>query len=576
MPRIDISHLTLDNLRIHDWRQQALRDAVIKPELFYPYLLPCRVRLLIVVDGLDFSGLDFGLSTFVQTLLDIPGNHVRFQITLAHIFNATPDQLLAAEPRIHRRIDRFRFDLDDHFTSELYDEVLLFGIATSFVGRGNDSTGTPYPTDRLSDRELGRITQFLNARGGLFATGDHGSLGRPLSHAIPRARGMRLWQSTSAQDDLDQVSMVGQRRNDTNRLGADGVSQFDDQSDDVPQQVQPKLYSRTSGFTSATWPHPLLCGPSGVIRVMPDHPHEGECVEPSDTGKSLVFDGEALGPEYPPATDGGPRPLPEVISTNTVLSGTTSSGKQPTLSQSFGGIAAYDGHRAGIGRVVTDATWHHFVNINLVGDADYPNNQVKGLGFLASPTGQAHFEAIKAYFRNIAVWLAPPERLACMHVRLAWRLVWHSRVLEAVLTTREIKLESVSVSTLRLIGVHARDVLGRTASRCQSLRLVLDLVLERAWPELVPEIDPWLPETRRGKGDDILWFDPHPVLDIAFGAALVALKENFPDPDPKDAESFDAKQVEAVIAEGARLGVARAQDSVKGALRTARSRLKLG
>jgi hypothetical protein len=34
--------------------------------------------------------------------------------------------------------------------------------------------------------------------------------------------------------------------------------------------------------------------------------------------------------------------------------------------------------------------------------------------------------------------------------------------------------------------------------------------------------------------------------------------------------------VEAVIAEGARLGVARAQDSVKGALRTARSRLKLG
>lgn len=574
MRRVDTSHLSPENLRIRDLRQQALREAVNKPELFYPYLLPCRIRLLIVVDGLDFSFGDFGLATFVQTLLDIRGSFVRFEITLAHIFSVNQDQLFGAEPRIHRRIDGFRFDVDEHFTPDLYDEVMLFGIATSFEGRGNDSTGTAYPADRLSDMELNRITKFLNAGGGLFATGDHGDLGRPLSHAIPRARSMRLWPRTSSHPDLDQVSMNGQLRNDTNRPDADGNSHFDNQSDDVPQHVQPKFYNRTSGFNRRIWPHPLLCGPTGVIRVMPDHPHEGECVEPSDVTQRLDFAGEFFGAEYPPATDGGTLPLPEVISISTVLSGTTSSGKQPTVSQTFGGISAYDGHRAGIGRVVTDATWHHFVNVNLVGAAE-SNDPVKGLGFLASADGQSHFDAIKAYFRNIAVWLSPPDRLTCMRVRLVWRLVWHSRVLEAVLTTREIKLEQVSVSTLRLIGVHARDVLGRTASRCESFGLVRDLVINPAWRELVPEIDPWLPEERRGDGDDIQWLDLDPVLDIAFGAALVALKENFPDPDPKNAESFDAKKVERVIAEGAKIGVARARDSLLSALQTARSRLNL-
>ena len=31
------------------------------------------------------------------------------------------------------------------------------------------------------------------------------------------------------------------------------------------------------------------------------------------------------------------------------------------------GQATYDGHRADVGRVVCDSTWHHFVNVNLTG-----------------------------------------------------------------------------------------------------------------------------------------------------------------------------------------------------------------
>lgn len=576
MAGITNNALSAENLRMFNWRQQALHDIIVKPELHWPYLRPCTVRLLIVADGLDFSAQDFGLSTFVQTLLDMPGRHVRFNITLGHIDNVSATQMMGGEPRIARRLTRIRFDDAAHFAPDMYDVVLLFGIAVSFAGRGNNAAGQPYPAERLADMELRRLTEFMNAGGGLFATGDHGALGRALCHAIPRARGMRLWDSTAPQNDIDQVSMSGQRRNDTNRIGPSAGSQFDDQSDDVPQSIAPKIYSRSSGIFRALYPHPLLCGPNGIIRVMPDHPHEGECVEPTDTAQSLNFGGAELGVEYPPGVGGSPRPLPEVISWNSVLAGTESGGKAPTVAQTFGGICAYDGHRAGIGRVATDATWHHFVNVNLVGVAGLPDTNPKGLGFLASAAGQAHFEEIKAYYRNIAVWLSPPERIACMNARLSWGLVWSERVMEAVLSTTRIKLAGTQPHVLRLIGSHARDVLGRTAGQCQSLRIILDLVLVRALPDLIPHIDPWWPEPKRVQGqDDTPWLDLNPLLDISFGGALVALREAFPEPNEKLGEQLDPKRIEAVMAEGGKIGLERGLKSVAGAMDVTRGLLRV-
>ncbi len=559
MPTTDLRHLTIENLRHLDLRDRFRDQVFFNPELHWPFLRPCTVRLLLVADGgLDFSEADFGLSTFVRSLLDMPGRHARFQITLAHINNVADSQLMGGEPRIANRIKSFKFDNGAHFGTGMYDAVFLFGIATSY------SRGNGYPSDRLSDNELRVLTQYMNAGGGLFATGDHGMLGRALCHAIPRARGMRLWQSTSAQNSEDQVSMSGRRRNDTNRPPAGGSS-FGDQSDDVPQTVQPRLYRRQSGLFRYSFPHPLLCGPNGMIRVMPDHPHEGECVEPAATSATLNFGG-ALGPEYPNAVDGGPRPLPEVISYSTVLSGTRSGSKDPTLAQSFGGICAYDGHRAGIGRVVTDATWHHFVNVNLIGlfnDAGLPPGHVWRNGFLSSPTGQAHLENIKAYYRNLAVWLSRPERIRCMNTRLHWTLLWDERVMEAVLTTTDIKLAATDLSVIRLIGQHARDVLGRYAGRCQSVRLVIGLLYPRL-PRLIPEIDPWWPEPEplREKFDGVEWFDASALLDIALGGALVALREAFPEPDEKNVRGLEGETLEKVLLEGASLSVERAFKSL--------------
>jgi hypothetical protein len=34
----------------------------------------------------------------------------------------------------------------------------------------------------------------------------------------------------------------------------------------------------------------------------------------------------------------------------------------------FGTVGVYDGHQANVGRIAVDSTWHHFFDINLIGD----------------------------------------------------------------------------------------------------------------------------------------------------------------------------------------------------------------
>ena len=548
---------TAENRMLMDLVRERDRLLADDPTRLYPHLFrPCRVRVLLVADdGLDFSVGGFGLRTFVETLLGMPGYHVKFDVTLAHIDARSGDSMMDPDARIANRITQFKFDNQAHFAPDLYDQVWLFGISTFY------SRGAGYPSDRLSDAELAALTLFMNGGGGLFATGDHGSLGACLGGSVPRARSMRLW-GPPGDDPGSEVSMTHSRRNDTNRPGPSPGSQFGDQSDDVPQPIEPKMYHRRAGIFRFSFPHPLLCSPTGVIRVMPDHPHEGECVAPADPDQPITFVDPAV-PEYPPATGGGARPLPEVVSTSSVPAGNTADFKDPTEAQTFGGICAYDGHLAAVGRVATDATWHHFVNINLVGDPSEPVGDPKRLGFLYSAAGQAHLEQIKTYYRNLAVWLARPSQIACMRRRLKWGLLWTDRVMEGVMTRADVPLAKLDARNLLDIGRHARDVLGRYVGKCQSLRLVLDEIgplFPPPWPEL---LDPWLPLPPRGpvpRPDPVPWVDPELLVDIALGGILAALREKFPSPDPNRLEEVE-RALDEVSARGVRAAVALAVDS---------------
>lgn len=515
-------------------------DFRLHPERFHPWWRRCTVKVLLVTDGiLEFGEGDFGLSTFVRTLRDDAPSRVHFELTLAHIRSASAAQMLDGEPGIARRITAFRFDDPAHFTPEMYDQIWLFGFDTSYIG-------LPGRSATLEAAEIAAIHAHMQRGGGVFATGDHGYLGLALCSALPRVRGMRHWGDfPSSDNNLNQVSMSGPRRNDTNQIGHDPGSQFSDQSDDIPQPLDLRLYSTTAGFLrTARYPHPLLCGRNGRIDVFPDHPHEGECRVPPDVG--LDFGGAR---EYPPDALGTPI-LPEVIAWSHVPAGNNARGsKSPTVAHSFGAVTAYDGHRAGgLGRVVCDATWHHFVNVNLVGVVEgglfdefgNPGEDAsKHLGFLSSATGRAALDKIRNYYTNIGVWIAPPASHACFNRLVWWEVLYADRLVEATLTSPDIPLSHIHATTLMHIGIHARDVFARRAGQCQTLEWLIDWArefIEVVW------IDPWDPVTElqlRKAEAPLPTVDPMPVVDVALGAALVAMRQEFPFPPDKIGAKHD-------------------------------------
>lgn len=530
-----------------------------KPEIFFPWRRPCIVNALLVVDGLDFGMGDFGLSAFVDVLKNDGRSYVKFNLTLAHLQSGVSNEAVqVGAPGIARSIKGFVFDDPNHFTPTMYDEVWLFGIATNFHVMQNVTPLFPnrqasqarYPADRLGDGELDALTAHMNRGGGIFATGDHATLGRALCGSVDRVRNMRHWQDFGSPGE---TSMSGTRRNDSNQIGHDPGSQFSDQSDDIPQRLDLKLYSTPVGiFREARYPHPVMCSRLGRIDVFPDHPHEGESREPSSLS-GTCRDGT---PEYP--TPG--LAAPEVVATGRVPAGNTASSrnganlKQPTQAHAFGVVSTYDGHRVSKGRVVCDSTWHHFVNVNLIGVvegggfddfAGTPGTHAsKHDGFLSSAAGRAALDKIKEYYVNVGVWIAPADKISCMNSRLWWELIFADRIVEATLTEFTKPWTEISMHQLYLIGVHARDVIGRQAGACQSLAWVLPEI-DLIWVELRPWIDPWEPlDPKRLKDPVLPWFDPQPLVDIAIGGAVAALREAFPAVPNTDA--LDGQSTEIV------------------------------
>jgi hypothetical protein len=136
----------------------------------------------------------------------------------------------------------------------------------------------------------------------------------------------------------------------------------------------------------------------------------------------------AIRSEYP-ALAGGTRLSPEVIAWSTITGGRAQTDVKQLLNPTrFGAIGAYNGHRVNAGRVVVDATWHHFFNINLIGDPGPGVGPIKSQGFHHPSTDPAVYNDIKTYFRNIAVWLAPKKKIACMRWRVLWSLRWYHRI----------------------------------------------------------------------------------------------------------------------------------------------------
>ena len=270
-----------------------------------------------------------------------------------------------------------------------YDQIWLFAFSTT----------------ALSAPEQATIAQFMQSGGGVFATGDHETIGAGMGANIPRVRTMRNWST---------IPMVNPNRHDTVLdPGADNVKQFQDQADAIPQRIYPMFFSNGGpDSVASSWNvHPALRHSSGAVDYLPDHPHESECLAPTPAP------GNFAGVEEWPAPVGGGARIPAHIVAVSISAGRfiTDTLKPPVRPRCFGAISAYDGDAAQVGRIVCDATWHHFVNINLNGSGAGldPMNGLPRTGLYAFGSPTPEYLKIQRYYLNTARWLAPRGRRLC-------------------------------------------------------------------------------------------------------------------------------------------------------------------
>jgi hypothetical protein len=425
-----------------------------------------RIDILVVADSIvsfgpehDPSNLNetnFGMSHLIGVL-----GHVG-AVTKAH---RSTDPLNA--PGV---IPNFHFDTHD---LSQYDQIWLLGW----------ETGTLPPSEQAA------IATFMNNGGGIFATGDHAGLGSALAGDLPRVRSMRHWQSPPPP--------LGASRVDTTRPDSNNVVVFENQSDDIPQVLKLKWYQWSQhAWYREVYPHPLLCSPTGPITEFPDHMHEGEVVVPANLDAQLTLGGTTFD-EYP-ADGSGNRVSPEVVAWGwttgradpEVMHGIHTGDPQTATPRWTGTIGAYDGHQAGVGRVVVHSTWHHFFDINLIGDNAAnrpgftdPRAPLWRLGFTASPDGLRILGQIEQYYRNIVHWLSPGVGIVSRFDALVVQLAMSHHVREV------IEGGQVSAAT---VGAYAWEYALRYHPPCTLFELTFKPIYEKIpipwWP--IPGPDP--------------------------------------------------------------------------------------
>jgi hypothetical protein len=208
---------------------------------------------------------------------------------------------------------------------------------------------------------------------------------------------------------------------DTLRKDVNGNFLFTNQSDDIPQPLN--LIAVPGGPGDH---HPVfdIGGPTQVLRQYPDHIHEGETLGfggveasvPWTLDDVLTFNGESF-TEYPNSKDGH-QEKPQIIATGTVIpvhATDVDAGNKPcdsgfkpdtssTEAKEINTLCVCDGYKVGVGRVLTDSSFHHFLDLNLIGDPCAIGEKTQGFDsqFLSD---------MKAFFINCVVWLANPRWL---------------------------------------------------------------------------------------------------------------------------------------------------------------------
>jgi hypothetical protein len=367
-------------------------STMINPAIINAFAEGAAPRVLVVTD-LSFTkegNGGFSLARFIETLVEGEVLGRKARVTKASLLPEGSDP----------ESDILGFTFDKLLRSE-YDVCFIFAIR---------------PDGSLAPEEIDAIARFMEEGGGVFATGDHEDLGARTAKDIPRVSSMRkwFWDPADPNNFENAPSIAGINRLSTNLPGDDELYEFDDQSDRHLQRLY--LNRRTEAGGDVDMPHPLMQarGSDGRIKAIvhiPDHPHEGQCVIPS---------AEALQnkEEWPLELGSNETVSPEIVA-KSMSHGGGFSGKEHLIPREFIAIAAYDGHRAGVGRVVTDATWHHFIDINIDGTGSLDNSGSSRTALMPADDEivpdierqriAIQLKRLQQHWRNLAEWLMPPQ-----------------------------------------------------------------------------------------------------------------------------------------------------------------------
>ena len=422
-----------------------------------PWLWAVDIRILFVIDGRitqGYTDYEFGLGPVLDTL----------RASFAWWVDLSVRVVVRDEPHSFR-FTQDGFDIDD------FDQVWFFGDWPGEDANFSDVTDDIIQRAEyspLDDAELRIVAEWMERGGGVFATGDHSLLGASMCSRIPRVRNMRKW--TRAQG----VPSFGEEdRHETLVHVQSGILSWE--GDRWGQQIWPVYRHRSHGpFYYQRFPHPLLCGRTGVIDRFPDHMHEGGVIEDDavrlrDPLGIPGYAGEEF-PVIPSVFEGaralvadpfGVRPRPQVIA-HGLTSNTDAEIRRFAL------IGVYDGDPVRIGRVVVDSTWHHWFSMNL-------------LGFQAE--APVLYRQMQDYYRNVGLWLATPRQRAYMLFAATWG---------ALVGTQPGAFDRVM--GIWELGERVVDVIGRTAPQCIVAELVATFLSVEDSPALP---DPPLPDSRR-------------------------------------------------------------------------------
>lgn len=396
------------------------------------------IKVLVVGDGVYMNydppsdGINFLKNSSGSYIQDSSDDTFTVSEFIYLITNAEPAIMVDTA---HRRADPSATYQNFNFatTTDLsqYDVIWLFGYE-------GDNDGTVLPgTGPIDETELAAIATFMDNGGGVFATGDHSGMGSYMCGQIPRVRSMRLWWAqasdyppgtppTAVNSQGQTVPAINWPGHSTPAAGrADTLQQnpsdtaavfhFDDQSDAIPQPLS----------FPGNVVHPILEGPQGPIGSFPDHMHEGEVVVPADVTATLTFNGQSF-TEYPStALNDGFQPVPQIIATGAIVGGheTVIEGSQceqnnfqpddtPSVARPLGVLCAYDGHAVGAGRAVTDSSFHHYLDLNLIGDpcGATPDRQAGFGPSYTQPAAGSMLADLQAFYANTVAWLARVDK----------------------------------------------------------------------------------------------------------------------------------------------------------------------